>query len=89
MPHTQKTFCSICSAFCGFEATVENNIVTDFVPDKDHRMSRGFSCTKGRSFHSLLTAESRQTRVLKRSEGGSSEVDKKKALDEVAQDDTE
>ncbi len=80
-----KTFCSICSAFCGFDATVEDNIITDFQPDKTHPMSKGFSCTKGRSFHTLLTADSRQTKVLKKIDGQFAEADKKDTLDEIAE----
>jgi len=83
-----KTFCSICSAFCGFEATVKDNIITDFTPDKSHPMSKGFSCTKGRSFHTLLTSGSRQTKALKKvpekNNGHFEETDKESALNEIA-----
>ena len=63
---TQKTFCTICTAFCGFEAKVENGSVVDMVPDPSHPMSRGFSCIKGRQFHHLLNAANRLIYPMKR-----------------------
>lgn len=81
---TRKTFCSICSAFCGFEAEVENNQVTGFRPDRSHAMSRGFSCSKGRNFHRLLTSDSRETRSLKRSSDGFGPLPREQALDDIA-----
>jgi anaerobic selenocysteine-containing dehydrogenase len=91
LPNTRseiKTFCSICSAFCGFEATVENNRITAFTPDKNHTMSKGFSCSKGRNFHNLLTADSRCSQVLKKSEKQEAEnwqpVDREQALDDIS-----
>ena len=45
----KKTFCSICSAFCGFEAVVDDGRVVEMRPDPDNPMSRGFSCTKADS----------------------------------------
>lgn len=66
MPTVKKTFCSICSAFCGFEAHVEDGRVVDMVPDREHPMSRGFSCTKGRQFHHLLSAANRETHAAER-----------------------
>ncbi len=85
MPVTRKTFCSICTAFCGFEATVEDGRIVDFVPDGDHPMSRGFSCAKGRQFPYLLTAESRRTRALKRVDGKLVPSSVDSVLDEIAE----
>ncbi|MDX1734563.1 MAG: molybdopterin-dependent oxidoreductase, partial [Halioglobus sp.] len=83
---THKTFCSICSAFCGFEAEVEDNLVTGFKPDREHAMSRGFSCSKGRNFHRLLTADSRESRALQKTPNGFVQVDRERALDDIAAD---
>ncbi|MBT4521237.1 MAG: molybdopterin-dependent oxidoreductase [Halieaceae bacterium] len=80
-----KTFCSICSAFCGFEADVENNKITALHPDKAHPMSQGFSCSKGRHFHYLLDAQSRVTHCQKRSDSDWQQVDKQAALDQIAE----
>lgn len=79
-----KTFCSICSAFCGFEATVENNEVTAFRPDREHTMSRGFSCSKGRNFHRLLTSEKRESKCLRKTSQGLEAADSGAVLDDIA-----
>ncbi|MGJ8686096.1 MAG: molybdopterin-containing oxidoreductase family protein [Spongiibacteraceae bacterium] len=81
---TNKTFCSICSAFCGFEAEVEDNRITEFRPDSSHVMSRGFSCRKGRNFHRLLTSDSRESRCLERMASGFEPVARELALDDIA-----
>lgn len=82
---TKKTFCSICSAFCGFEAEIENNSILKFTPDKDHPMSQGFSCSKGRAFPQLLNSKNRYTQCLKRNTSGDMQpVEKGAALDTIA-----
>ena len=79
-----KTFCSICSAFCGFEAEVEGGRVTAMTPDKTHPMSRGFSCSKGRHYHQLLNAESRIIRCQRRIDGEWQTLAREDALDQIA-----
>ena len=81
---TKKTFCSICSAFCGFEADVEDNHILSFRPDKTHPLSEGFSCTKGRQFPDLLDAKNRLTLPLKRQGEDLLVLGKSDALDQVA-----
>lgn len=81
---THKTFCSICSAFCGFEAEVADNAITAFRPDTGHTMSRGFSCSKGRNFHRLLTSDTRESRALQKTADGFATVDVEQALDDIA-----
>jgi len=81
----KKTYCSICSAFCGFEAEVDNNEIIALHPDKTHAMSQGFSCSKGRHFHQLLNAENRTTHCQKRTGQGWSQIEPSLALDEIAQ----
>jgi anaerobic selenocysteine-containing dehydrogenase len=80
----RKTFCSICSAFCGFEAEVEGNRVIAMTPDQSHPMSRGFSCSKGRHYHHLLNAESRAIRCQRRNDGGWRTLAREEALDQIA-----
>ena len=81
---TKKTFCSICSAFCGFEAEVENNTILTFLPDKNHPLSEGFSCTKGRQFPDLLVAHNRLTQPMKRQGQDLLELNQSEALDQIA-----
>jgi anaerobic selenocysteine-containing dehydrogenase len=79
-----KTFCTICTAFCGFEATVAEGRIVEFTPDPDHPMSQGFSCTKGRQFHHLLTADNRLTSAMKRVDGELVPTPSAGVLDEIA-----
>ncbi len=84
MMTTRKTFCSICTAYCGFEAEIEAGRVVDMKPDKSHPMSQGFSCSKGRNYHQLLNAEDRATRCRHRSDSGWQTLAKADALDQIA-----
>ena len=81
---TKKTYCSICSAFCGFEADVEDNRIVEFRPDPDHPLSQGFSCSKGRQFPHLLHDENRLTQAAKRRDGELQTIAPDTALDEIA-----
>ncbi|WP_323793656.1 molybdopterin-containing oxidoreductase family protein [Nocardioides sp.] len=85
MSHTTKTFCTICTAFCGFEARVEDDRIVEMVPDAEHPMSRGFSCTKGRQFHHLLTAANRLTSARAGRGDQARDVATDVALDEIAE----
>lgn len=80
----KKTFCTICTAFCGFEAVVEDNRVVDMVPDSAHPMSRGFSCLKGRQFQHLLNAENRLVQPMKRVDGQLVPAEYAAVLDDMA-----
>lgn len=84
MVASKKTFCSICTAFCGFDAKVDGNRVVDMVPDHAHPMSQGFSCSKGRQFHHLLTAPNRLAYCMKRVDGKLQQSDRDGVLDEIA-----
>ena len=81
---TKKTFCSICSAFCGFEAEVEDNHILSFRPDTNHPLREGFSCTKGRQFPDLLNAKNRLVKPLKRQGKDFFQLKKSEALDQIA-----
>ncbi len=63
---------------------MENNVVTAFHPDRDHTMSRGFSCSKGRNFHRLLTSDSRESRCLRRTPDGLEPAEPEPVLNEIA-----
>ena len=50
---TKKTFCVICEATCGLEVDVEDNQISDIRANKDHVVSRGHLCVKGKRFASI------------------------------------
>lgn len=81
---TTKTFCSICSAFCGFEAEIKNNSIVSLTPDKTHPMSKGFSCSKGRNFHHLISSDKRISHCQKQNPDGWKNIPKNQALDDIA-----
>lgn len=81
---TKKTYCSICSAFCGFEADVEDNRIVAFRADKSHPLSQGFSCSKGRQFQHLLDDDNRLLKTAKRVNGVLNPIEPAQALDEIA-----
>ena len=41
------TACRICEAHCGMVATVEDGVVTQLRPDREHPLSAGEACPKG------------------------------------------
>ncbi|MCP5040074.1 MAG: hypothetical protein GY944_03525, partial [bacterium] len=45
---TKRTFCRLCAASCGLSIEVQNNRITKVAGDRDHAMSRGYTCIKGR-----------------------------------------
>ena len=51
----QRTFCRICQAYCGLVVDVSDGAVVRVRADKQHPVSRGYSCTKGRALGELHT----------------------------------
>ena len=45
---THRSFCRFCHAVCGIEVDVEDNRVLAVRGDKDHVVSQGYLCVKGR-----------------------------------------
>ena len=46
---TVHSFCRICTAVCGILVDVEGDTVVRVRGDKDHPMSHGYTCPKGRA----------------------------------------
>lgn len=44
-----RSFCRICAAACGIVVTIDGATVTKVRGDKDHPVSRGYTCEKGRA----------------------------------------
>jgi len=83
---THKTFCKICSAYCGLEADVDNEQVVAIRGDKDHPMSRGYTCTKGRQWAHQYYDDNRLLSACKRDSRAAAfeTIDNERALDEIA-----
>lgn len=63
---TKKTFCAICEATCGLEVDVEDNQVVEIRANKDHVVSQGHLCVKGKRYGSIQHSPDRITEPLKR-----------------------
>lgn len=85
---TRKTFCRICSAYCGIEVDIdEQQHIVAIRGDRDHPMSKGYTCSKGRNwghqYHDderLLHSHKRESR-----DRDFDRIDSEQALDEIAQ----
>ena len=56
---TTRTFCRICQAYCGLVIDVEDGVVQSVRADRDHPVSRGYTCTKGRAIGEIQTHDRR------------------------------
>lgn len=66
--HTH-TYCRICEALCGYIATVEDGVLTQMRPNKDHPVSRGFGCPKGVAMTELVNDPDRVLYPMRRRAG--------------------
>jgi anaerobic selenocysteine-containing dehydrogenase len=66
MSETHTTFCRICEALCGLEATVDNGRVASIVPDERHIATQGFACPKGLKQHKIYDSPDRLRYPMKR-----------------------
>ena len=66
---TALTFCRICEATCGLNATIEGDRVVALEPDDDHVVSKGYSCIKGLRYHEIHHSPDRLRVPLKRVDG--------------------
>lgn len=87
MTTTHKTFCKICSAYCGIEVDVADERIIAIRGDQSHPMSKGYTCTKGRQwahqYHNdnrLLHAQSRPDR-----DQAFTQLENEQALDEISE----
>jgi anaerobic selenocysteine-containing dehydrogenase len=73
MSEQRVTYCRICEPLCGLIATVEDGVVTQLRPDKEHPVSRGFACPKGIAMTEVQNSPDRLTRPARRRADGSFE----------------
>ncbi|NRA42275.1 MAG: molybdopterin-dependent oxidoreductase [Pseudomonadales bacterium] len=82
---TTHTFCRICEASCGLEATIENGKVSKLSPNKDHIGTLGFSCMKGLHQHKMYDSPDRLKQPLKRVGDHFEPISWSQALAEIGQ----
>lgn len=83
---TARTFCRICTKFCGLVLEIDGGRVVNSMGDREHPITRGFSCPKGRAVGRLHDASERFTTAQRRNVAGNLEaVDPEHAIAEIAQ----
>jgi anaerobic selenocysteine-containing dehydrogenase len=82
---THKSFCRFCHAVCGIEVDVEDGRVVDVRGDREHVVSQGYLCVKGRELAAQHTSSDRLRSARRRlAEGTFADVPTETAMDEVA-----
>jgi anaerobic selenocysteine-containing dehydrogenase len=82
---THTTICRFCHAYCGIEVDVADNRVLAVRGDRNHAVSQGFTCEKGRQLPAQHHDPARLRATLRRRpDGGFDEIPSETAMDEVA-----
>jgi anaerobic selenocysteine-containing dehydrogenase len=81
---THKTFCRFCNAYCGIEADIEDNRIVAIRGDREHPVSGGFTCIKGRQLPQQHNEAGRLRQTMRRKAGVFSSISSELAMDEVA-----
>ena len=82
---TKKSFCRLCSAFCGIEVDVVDNRVVAVRGDVDDALSHGYTCVKGRQLPHQMNGQRLLGSLKRRNDGSFEAIDRKSALDEIAE----
>ena len=82
---THKSICRFCHAYCGIEVDVEGDRVIGIRGDREHAVSQGFTCEKGRQLPTQHNHPDRVRATLRRNDAGALEkIPSEQAMDEVA-----
>lgn len=74
-----------CWDTCGFTVTVEDNTVVKVEGNKQHPVTKGHICSRGRMLETRTNSPLRITKPLKKIAGNFEEITWKQALDEIAE----
>jgi anaerobic selenocysteine-containing dehydrogenase len=81
-----SSFCRICNAACGIRITTRGDRVLRVRGDRDHPISRGYTCPKGRALPAFHHDPRRLDHPLIRRGGGFDRVSWPEALDDLARE---
>ncbi|MBW2271348.1 MAG: molybdopterin-dependent oxidoreductase [Deltaproteobacteria bacterium] len=85
MLETKRSFCRICTGYCGISADVEDGRLLEVRGDPEHALSRGYSCIKGRRIPAAVNHPDRLRSCLAREDGRELlPIASERALDEIA-----
>ena len=68
-PRTQRSFCRICTSLCGIVVETEGDQVVRVTGDRDHPLSQGYTCPKGRALPQMHHHERRLLQPLLQRDG--------------------
>lgn len=81
----KKSACPLnCWDSCGFTVTIEDGRISKIEGDKDHPITKGKICGRGRLLEGRTNNSSRLTQPLKKIDGQFQPISWKQALDEIA-----
>lgn len=77
-----KGICSFCAGSCGIELLVKDNKIIEVRGDKNHPITKGYICPKGKALPEIVHSEDRLTKPMKKDENGNwVEIEYKEAID--------
>ena len=81
---SKRTYCKVCMTMCGLVAEVAGDTkILRVKADRDHPVTKGYSCPKGRATGRIYHLDRPITRPLMRKEGTLVEVSWDEALDDI------
>lgn len=81
---SKKTYCRICTNQCGMVVDIEGDRIVKVRADRDHPLSKGYSCPKGRAIGGIHHHPDAITRPMMRKDGELVPVSWDEALDDIA-----
>ena len=86
MVRSYKSACPLnCWDSCGFEVTVDDNKIKKVEGDRDHPITKGKICGRGRLLEARTNSSERLLHPLKKVNGSFQQVSWEEALDEIAE----
>ena len=80
---TERSYCRICASLCGILVDVQGDRVVRVKGDRDHPLSRGYTCPKGRALPQLHHHPQRLERPLVRVDGSLQPASWEECLDNL------
>jgi anaerobic selenocysteine-containing dehydrogenase len=80
---TVRSFCRICTSVCGILVDVEGDVVTRVRGDREHPLSQGYTCPKGRALPQMHHHPDRIDRPQMRTDGGLQDTTWEACLDDL------
>jgi anaerobic selenocysteine-containing dehydrogenase len=81
---SKKTYCRICTNQCGMVVDIEGDRIVRIRGDREHPLSKGYSCPKGRAIGGVHHHPDAITRPMMRKDGELVPVSWDEAIDDIA-----